>query len=44
MTAKDKYYIRVKNTLVEVTHEVIWSFTALDGKNVTSRKRRNVTM
>ena len=26
MTAKDKYYIRVKDTLVEVTHEVYLAF------------------
>lgn len=26
MTVKDKYYIRVKSTLVEVTHEVYLAF------------------
>lgn len=40
MTVKDKYYIRVKSTLVEVTHEFIWLFIAPSGKSATKWKKK----
>lgn len=43
MTAKDKYYIRVKNTLVEVTHEVYLAFYRFERqeRNQQEKEKRN---
>lgn len=43
MTAKDKYYIRVKNTLVEVTHEVYLVFYRFgrQERNQQEKEKRN---
>ena len=43
MTAKDKYYIRVKNTLVEVTHEVYLVFYRFgrQERNQQEKEERN---
>ena len=43
MTAKDKYYIRVKNTLVEVTREVYLAFYRFERqeRNQQEKEKRN---
>ena len=43
MTAKDKYYIRVKNALVEVTHEVYLAFYRFERqeRNQQEKEKRN---
>ena len=43
MTAKDKYYIQVKNALVEVTHEVYLAFYRFERqeRNQQEKEKRN---
>ena len=43
MTVKDKYYIRVKSTLVEVTHEVYLAFYRAERqeRNQVEKESRN---